>query len=210
MAVSNGRYGMKYLTFGRLKSYIWQLESILKCKGSSILEIGPGPGVTTNLLRTLGYDVQTFDHDKSLGPTYHGDIRDLSKVVRPKSVDIILVAQVLEHLPFKDFSQCLSELAKVARNHVVISLPFLVITVQVSLRWGRRRIQERSIGIRIPCFWKSHPFDGQHHWEVGKRRYGTRRVREVIKQHFHIIEETLFKDDLSQLFFILKPLEIPD
>lgn len=86
-----------------------------------VLEIGPGPGTMAEGLRERGEEVLTVDVD-----TEHGTDLAASATHLPFADDAfptVAAFEVLEHLPADDVPGCLAEMARVARDQVVISVP---------------------------------------------------------------------------------------
>jgi hypothetical protein len=53
---------------------------------------------------------------------------------------------------------------------------------------------------KLSRFWK---YDGQHYWELGKKNFPRKMLRDLIKQKFRVIEEK--RIDLGyQYFFVLE------
>ena len=96
---------------------------MLKYTPRSVLDVGIGNGTVSAILRSRGVKVTTVDIDPSLGPDIVGSVHELNRYVDPKSFDLVLCAEVLEHLPYDLLAACARQLALAARQHVVISLP---------------------------------------------------------------------------------------
>src|SRR3989344_1267075 len=62
---------------------------------------------------------------------------------------------------------------------------------------------EIKICVRLPPP-KEHIFDGQHYWEIGKRRFPTRRIRAVFEKYAVVEQEYVPFENPSHHFFILK------
>jgi len=156
----------QYLTPGyckpqRFASYSYQINEILNCGAKSVLEIGPGNGVVTYLLRKAGIAVDTLDHDPALNPDIVASILELPLLA--KSYDAILCCQVLEHLPWDMFPIALSEIKRVVRKNIIISLPdstpnyYLEICLPV--------LGTRRFAVNVP---KKQPMESdEHYWEIG-------------------------------------------
>lgn len=99
--VSSDHYLGDYLNLPRMITYWYQAKAVRDCGGRSVLEIGLGMGLTTWILKRWGMQVQTVDLDPELGPTVVGDLQKMP--LADDSVDTILIAEVLEHLPFEQF-----------------------------------------------------------------------------------------------------------
>jgi len=61
---------------------------------------------------------------ESFLPEYVCSVTELTKLFKPNSFDVILCAEVLEHLPFRYFGKALNELHTVTKRFVVQSLPY--------------------------------------------------------------------------------------
>ncbi len=190
-----------YLGAARFLGYHEQLMSVFKLKDvKTIAEIGPGNGVTTALLRHFGYEVQTIDFDYRLSPDIECSILQLQERVH-QTFDVVLCFEVLEHLEFEDFEAALQNLNAITNQYLILSLPYVGYTIKFLAylsRLGERKIEFIK---RIPPFWKTHVFNGEHYWEIGKKGYSRRKIREVLSRHFQIHKEWLFTYNHSQLFY---------
>jgi SAM-dependent methyltransferase len=110
-----------YNTKERICSYWHQVDEVRRLGGRTVLEIGPGAGIVTDWLRRAGKDVTTLDMDPAVGADHQASATDLP--LENHSVDVVLCAQVLEHMPFEEAERALAELARVARLGVVVSVP---------------------------------------------------------------------------------------
>jgi len=201
--VAPDHYVGNYLSLPRMIAYWYQAWAIRRCGGREVLEIGVGMGLAAWMLRRWGLAIVTLDLDSALGPTCAGDIRRLP--FADGSFDSILIAEVLEHLPFDELPRCLEELARVARRHVVITLPCPLVGLNVGLNVPLLRPMFLSLGIRQ---WTRPVFDGQHYWELDRRGYPKRRIRRAIREAgFRIVRE--FRPGLSlySYFFVLAKRE---
>ena len=110
---------------------------------------------------------------------------------------------MLEHLPFERFESALLELARVAKKHVIVSLPHFGPSLRFSFKLPF--IKE------IKCAWKlpyhpAHVFGGEHYWEIGKRGYEAGVIRAVIAKHFIIEKEFVPYENQYHHFFVLTKL----
>ena len=122
------------------------------------------------------------------------------------SFDVVLAAEVLEHLPFVDFEKSLREMGRVSRKNIIISLP----------HWGRHF----SIDMRLPFLkrlrWqlkisfpsKKHRFIGgnhTHYWEIGKKNYSLKKIKKAINSAgFNISKDYIAFEMPYNHFFILE------
>lgn len=195
-------YGRHYMDLERVVTHWHQAARVaeLCAPGARVLEVGPGNGHTTWLLRSWGFQVDTLDFDPALNPDIVGDVTALP--LADKSYDCVLAAEVLEHLPWEEFAPALSELHRVCRGHVVLTLPapFLGLSLMGGMTW----LEHIAFHLGIP-HWKRHRFDGQHYWELGKRGTERRVVRRaILAQGFQILREYRPAPSRYCLFFLLR------
>lgn len=178
-----------YLTNVRSITHWHQADEVRKVapERGSVLEIGPGCGHTTWLLKYFGLSVTTLDYDPAANPDMVGDVTHL-EAIPDRHFDCALAAEVLEHLPFSEFGTALLELRRVSRGHVIVTLPAPLVGVAVALNLPK--VKPFNLTVGLP-YWRTHRFDGQHHWELGKRGYSKRRVLAefaraglTVKRHF--------------------------
>jgi len=178
--VSSSHYfNLQYDTKSRWISYWYQISEVIKLQPKSLLEIGVGNKTVSDYLRKIGINIKTCDFDKSLKPDVLADILNLP--FKRNSFDVVLCAEVLEHIPFENFSRALSNIHKVAKHYAVITLPGFSIT---SLYFGIKLIpfiskKEISIKVGYPL---KHQFLGEHFWEIGKKGYPLSKVQKKIKE----------------------------
>lgn len=121
-----------------------------------------------------------------------------------QSRDVLLCAEILEHLPFDQFEPALREIARVCRIGVVLSLPhygpYLKFGFKVSflrerkwiwkLPWPRKHIRNPAIG---------------HEWEIGKRGTRAGKIRRILEAIFHIEREYILWENHYHHFYVLRP-----
>lgn len=181
--------------------YWYQISLVLDMKVKNILEIGPGAGVVTNFLRNAGLKVITLDIDKELNPDVIATV--LKMPFKDNEFELVLAAEVLEHLPFEEFSKALLEIKRVTKKYVLISLPD---RRHILLYFGLKIpfLKEKNVFIKIPSF-KRHVFDGQHYWEIGKKGYSLKKIKKIIlKTGFKILKDFVPFDAPLNHYFILE------
>ena len=174
--VSVEHYGPAYLNLLRMITYWHQVATVRRCGGQRVLEIGIGMGLTSFILDKWGYDLETLDFDPALHPTRVGDVREIPYPAN--SFDTILIAEVLEHIPYDDFTGALRELYRVTKSHVVVTLPCPLVGFSLGINVCGVEPRFLSLGTRL---WTKPVFDGQHYWELGRRGYSQGRIREAIR-----------------------------
>ena len=179
-----------------------QVNEVALLDMRSILEVGKGGGVVSDHLKRMGFLVTTLDIDADTRPDVVGDIMSLPFDVQ--SYDVILSAEVLEHLPFKKLSDALRELYRVTRRFVVISLPYRGSLIRASFKVPF--LKKRDWCFVVPYFWKKHVLTSSgHYWEVGKRGFSRAVIREKFTDAgFRVKKEKVFCDDSDHIFFVLE------
>ncbi len=185
----------------RWLSYWYQLRSISAFNPKKVLEVGPGNGLTASYLKKQGVEVTTLDIDATLNSDIVGSV---TKIPLPNSsVDCVLAAEILEHLPWSEVPGALGEIYRVAKVGAVISIPDsrrTLFYLSLKLPWLPRldifrKIQQRD----------EHKFDGQHYWEMGKRGYSYRTIEKIIlASGFNIKRHFVPFDCPTKHFFVLE------
>jgi len=201
--VDRGHYHFKkYCFFDRWASYWHQLDEIISLQPKSVLEIGVGDKVIKNYLQSnTDVEYKSLDIAEDLRPDFLADITSMP--LADNSFDIVCAFEVLEHLPFEIFRKSLDEMKRVAKNYLIISLP----------HWGRHF----SIAIRVPGFGKFtwqlklnllpilHKFNGQHYWEIGKKGYEIKKIKQEIRTSgLRIVRDYIIFESPYHHFFVLE------
>jgi SAM-dependent methyltransferase len=193
------RFG-SYMQLPRWDSLWHQLNEVAALDAKTVLEIGPGPGYFKAMAERLGIRVETADLDPDLKPDHVASVTDLP--LPDNSYDAACAFQVLEHLPFDAALVALDELARVARHHVVISLPDSRRTWRYLLhlpKLGERRFMLKRPQTAAP----DHVFDGEHYWEINKRGYELEKVTASFLKSGRLRLERTFKpfENTNHRFF---------
>jgi ubiquinone/menaquinone biosynthesis C-methylase UbiE len=149
------------------------LDEVIRLKPANVLEIGPGPGAFKQMPTLFGLRVETLDLDPDLKPDHVGSATALP--FADASYDVVCAFQMLEHLPYQAALQAFSEMVRVSRRHVVISLPDArpVWPYWIHIpKFGNLALLFPRPIMKQP----EHVFDGEHHWEINKKGYGLGRV----------------------------------
>jgi hypothetical protein len=161
---------------------------------TNILLIGIGTGLEVNVLRDVGYNVLTFDHDKTKKPDYCGDVRNLDKFGF-KSYDCVIASHVLEHMSAWYLPRMLDTIAGMTR-YALIYLPVM----GKQLRW---RVHRWQGVIDLPGRRK----DPEHCWEIG---YGFTRLglKRLMEEHFTVLKHYRNQDWPASYNFVLQTKEV--
>ena len=109
----------------RMKEKIEILHSIIPDNVESILDVGCGNGLITNVLRQkfkiIGLD-RSFAALKFVqGLKVSGNITNLP--LKSNSVDLTMASELLEHLDDKTLNDALGEIQRIAKTYILISVP---------------------------------------------------------------------------------------
>ncbi len=185
--VQNAHYGGAYDHKARWLNYWYQIREVLAAKPATVLEIGLGGGLVAAYLRAQGITVTTMDIDPSLTPDVVGSITAIP--LPDASFDVVLAAEVIEHIPFEEVTTALTEMARVSKKTVVVSTPDSRRTL-LSFDAKLPFLPAVRLFLKVPSL-RRHAFDGQHYWEMGKRGYPYRRLAAaaavaglVVERHF--------------------------
>jgi SAM-dependent methyltransferase len=200
--MSSDYQSLNYVKRERWNSYWYQLQAVLSCQPTTVLEVGIGNGTVSDFLRRAGLKIMTCDHNPALRPDVLADVLRLP--FAQEEFSVVLCAEVLEHLPFEQFIPALRELRRVSQRFAVITLPRWGhhFSLEIKLpRWGRRRWQ-----VKISWPPLSHRYNGQHYWEIGKRGYPLALIEKQINSAGWQIKrsELIFDNPYHQLFVLEK------
>lgn len=95
----------------------------------SLLDVGCGNGVFPNLLAQKRPDLKITATDRSKEALKYVETEKFESNItsiplEDKSFDCVTCLQVLEHIPYNEYTKSLSELARVSSKYLIISIPF--------------------------------------------------------------------------------------
>lgn len=168
----------QYLDKNRWSSIWHQLDEVFKTNPSTVLEVGPGPGILKKVLSDNGIKIMTVDIDPELAPDFVASATELP--FEDNAYDCVCAFQMLEHLPYEQALKAFHELVRVARKYIIISLPdakavwpyWFYIPVIGTLKF---MIPNPAPGK------KPHEFDGEHYWEINKKGFSTKKIKSDFK-----------------------------
>lgn len=191
-----------YDSKNRFISYWHQINEIIKLNPKKVLEIGIGNGFVSKYLKERKVNILTLDVDKRLNPDIVGSVLNIP--FSDESFDVVACYEVLEHLPFENFSKALSEIFRLSKSYAILSLPDASRVYRVYLQIPKIGVFKRLIS--LPRFKNLiHKFDGEHYWEIGKVGYPLKRIIKEMQMVGFEIEKTyrIFEHPYHR-FFILK------
>ena len=193
----------KYVTKARWISFYHQVSEIITAEPDSVLEVGVGPGIIKSILKKTGHcTYESMDIDDELKPDYTGSILDMP--FPNNQYDVVGCFQVLEHLPYDNFEKALSELLRVGKKSVIISLPDAGRVMYLDIpRICRHKMFNRPFARK-----RIHTFDGEHYWEINKKGYELHKIINTIKgigknYNFILTKEYRIYENPYHHFFVL-------
>jgi len=195
-----------YFAWDQLASQSAQIIQVNKLKPTKVLEIGKGNGFVCDFLGKAGYKVTTIDINKNLEPDIHGSVLELDRHFEEGEFDCVLCAEVLEHLPFSEFDNCVKQIARVTSKNAIITLPRLQ-KIMIDMPFSLKLPFIKKFTSRI--FWpmkapKSRMYNA-HHWEVNSDPHTSlANLRSDLKKHFNLLDDYVEQWNSYHQFFILE------
>ena len=186
------------------------VRSLENCR--RVLIIGPGQGLTPEVLKWRGYEVTTVDIDETFKPDYLGSVHDMS-MFRDGAFDVAIASHVLEHLAVPYLDRSLQELARVAR-YVLVYLPVQGRPFHLRFMPAVKGIDWSLIlDLRYPLVKPDgltpRYMQGQHFWEVGMRGFYVRDVVKRMSRYFDVLSVYRNKDWIGSQNFVLRAKRQP-
>lgn len=206
LQVQKEKYFDEYDDLLRFISYFYQVDITRRLKPKKVLEIGIGNKMVSSYLENHGIQIETCDFDKELKPDYIADIRNLP--LKDNSYELIIACEVLEHIPWQDVDKALSEMQRVTKKYVLISIPYSSAGFELIMKFpGAGKIMKKpffDLFFRIPYFFMDIKFSGEHYWEMGRKKYPAIKIRREFKKYFKIVKEIRPVINSYHHFFILE------
>ena len=195
---------LKYVTKYRFASYWYQIKEVMLSEPTNVLEIGIGPNLVSSFLTQQDISVVTMDREVDLIPQLCGTVLHLP--FKEMSFDTVMCCQVLEHLPFQEFRSCLTELRRITKKKLVLSLPDR--TPALSLLVRMPNLIFWDFMVVFPWAIRKHISDiKQHCWEIGERGYPYKRlIKEIASAGFSVDRTYRVPDYSYHRFFIASPV----
>lgn len=184
----------------RWASYWHQIKEVLNFSPGNILIIGKGNGLVSEYLKSKEIKAVVVDINESLKPDVVASV--LNMPFKDSEFDIVLCAQVLEHLPYGNFLEALKEIKRVANFGAIISLPHFGPAIRFLFK--SPLLPEIKFMIKLP-YPKKHIYKGEHYWEIGKWGYSIKKIKkEIMKSGMAIENDYIVFENPLHHFFILK------
>jgi hypothetical protein len=187
----------------------YEYRDIVRWVGArpSVLIIGPGQGLGTEVLRWRGCEVTTFDIDATFRPDVVGSCHSMP-MFEDARFDVVVASHVLEHLPLPYLDAALAEIARIGR-YAIVYLPVAGRHALLRFVPGVKgfdwagvldfcRIWERPDGV-TPRY-----CGGQHYWEIGYRGFTVADLRRRFAPLYDVLDSYRNKDWLPSHNFVLR------
>ena len=198
--VDKSHYSMNYDNIETFCRYYKIIEAIKKIKPKNILEVGVGNKVLYDYFMKNNISIASVDIDPELNPDYISDIRYFYS---KNKYEVIIVSEVLEHIPFYDFEKTINNLANLTKDYVIICLPYNTVNISFAIKLPFLKTQFLYFHF-FEQFFITHKFNGEHYWEMGKKHFSKNRILTIIQKKFIMIDQYPNYMDPYHYFFILK------
>ena len=193
-----------YFSQSQFVSFSEQLRLVHSLNKKNILEIGLGNGLVSDFLRKAGLNVTTLDINPNLNPDVVGSVEDLMSIFPKQKFDLVLCAEVLEHMPFEIFEDLIFNISHITREYVILTLPRaqrIICDIQFSIKVPRIPRIERGIFLSIPQS-KILP---EHHWELdSSKKTKLDEIVAILSKYFAVIDSGRFRFRSYHHYFVLK------
>jgi len=172
----------------RFCSYWHQINEIMQVKHNNVLEIGIGNKFLSRYLRGKGIKIVTLDIELGLAPDITASIFKLP--FKDSHFDVIACYEILEHLPYEDFSQALSEVYRVSNSYCIISVPDIERAYRFNLQLPKiKEIKKLWILPRLKK--PANKIEGGHFWEIGIEGFALKRIVTDIENRGFTIKKNI-------------------
>lgn len=207
-------------------SHLIQIYFSIKLGAKDVLEIGTGYKFVSSVLKNY-CNLTTLDFDEKFKPDILMDITQLKELdkLQDNGYDLIIICEVLEHIPYNKIDGILKILKKKTRKYIVLSVPNQSGYCNITLyRYGIDKFSFKiikfflaTLPIMIGRFFsmldyklrkrrKKFKIKGKeyHQWELGISKHNLYLFRKLLKKHFEIRNEERIQEHPFHHFFILK------
>jgi hypothetical protein len=193
-----------YFSHAQFTSFSEQMRLVHSLNRKVILEIGIGNGIVADFLRKAGLNVTTFDINPNLSPDVVGSVTDLIDIFQHKKFDLILCAEVLEHMPFEHFEEAIDNIAGTTNEYAILTLPRcqkVIFDIQFNIKVPKLPYIEKGLFLSIP----NSNIPPEHHWELdSSKETKLKEIDTILKKHFTILDSSRFRFRSYHHYFILK------
>lgn len=215
-----------WISYKTLQSHFMQIYLTIKLKAKDVLEIGVLRKIVTSILSQY-CNLTTIDFKEEFNPDLVIDITDSKQLdsLTNDNYDLILLCEVLEHVPYEKVDKILEILKKKTRKYIIISVPnqslyvnltffnssnsgilkklkdyFNLFFIKIGKLISRLEYNVRKKHRKYKFVSSLFP----HLWELGVDKYSVNSFKKLLEKHFIIIKEERLKHHSFHHFFVLK------
>ena len=120
----SGSFYFDKLDFISWNRYFHVIKAFQKNNFEEVLEVGSGDYVVKSIIQPYVRLYETYDINNNMKPTYQGDIRIKNDLLK-KRYDLIIITDVLEHIPFDDLSKAFANMHSYLKNNgkIILTVP---------------------------------------------------------------------------------------
>lgn len=180
---------------GHIDFYTWTrhfhlFKDIAAQVRGDVLEVGTGDGVLRRCVQPFVSSYTVMDINPKLHPEVLGDL-SVHQPALAQRFDAVVVAEVLEHLPFESFALCIGYLKSYLRpgGRLFLTLPHrkghvMMVTPRQRLWMWRFPIGMTSLSEAWNRFVRGRIWiDPHHRWEIGDGRIRRSDVEAALQAH---------------------------
>lgn len=186
---------LAHLDFFTWTRHYHLFKDIAAREHGDLLEVGSGDGVLKRCVQPFVRSITAMDVNPKLQPELLADV----SVHQPALVDrfdAVVIAEVLEHLPFDRFGDCIEHLRSYLRadGRLYLTLPhrkghLLVVTPRQRLWTWRLPIGLTSLSEAYNRFVRRRIWIDPHHcWEIDDGRVRRDDVSKILHEHGFVVE----------------------
>jgi hypothetical protein len=184
--------GVDFYTWAR---HFHVIKDLCRLAQGTVLEVGTGDGIVKRCVQPFVKTYTVMDVNFRLQPDVLGDVR----IPVPSLVDrfdVVIATEVLEHIPFEDFSTCLGHLHTYLRpgGRLLLTVPhrkahMLVVTPRQNLWKWRFPVGITSLSEAYHRFVRRKIWIDPHHcWEIGDGRVKREHITAALRAQDFTVE----------------------
>lgn len=198
-----------YLTKDRWMSYWYQITEAMNLSPLTVLEIGPGNRIVTDIIKKIGIEVTTLDIDPANDPDIVADVTAL-RAGEIGQFDLVMACQILEHIRYEDAIKALVNIHSISRKHLILSVPYTERgTFKIFLGFMLFPLLRRKSFAKIfTIFPRAWTYNGIHYWELGAKGFSLRRFLKDLKAaKWSVLRRYAVKENPYHYFFICEKID---
>jgi len=193
-----------YFSVDHFISITEQIRLVSSLKRKNILEIGIGNGLVSDFLKKAGLNVTTVDINPNLNPDIVGSVTDLAEILHQRKFDIVLCAEVLEHMPFSNFEKAIRNIAALTNEYAILTLPRcqkIIFDMQFNIKLPKLPYLEKGLFLSLPqCNVAT-----EHHWELDSNKITkVKNIKKILSKYFIILNYKRIRFRPYHYYFVLK------